>query len=119
IRHLDGGSTSMLHWHGDTFDLPSGATRLASTPRCENQAFSFGSHVLGLQCHPEIRTERFEPWLIGHASELVAHAVDLRQLPHDTARLGPSLEIAASRMFGEWLDQLPARPGRPAPARPP
>jgi GMP synthase (glutamine-hydrolysing) len=109
IRHLDGRATSMLHWHGDTFDLPPGATRLASTPLCENQAFSFGNHVLGLQCHPEIRTERFEPWLIGHASELVTHQVDVLQLREDTARFGPTLEAAASRMFGEWLDQLDAQ----------
>jgi GMP synthase (glutamine-hydrolysing) len=109
IRHLDGRSTSMLHWHGDTFDLPTGATRLASTPLCENQAFSVGNHVLGLQCHPEIRTERFEPWLIGHASELVAHGVDVPQLREETARFGPALEAGASRMFGEWLDQLDAQ----------
>ncbi len=32
VRHLDGAQTSMLHWHGDTFDLPAGATLLASTP---------------------------------------------------------------------------------------
>src|SRR5262249_23370789 len=109
IRHLDGNLTSMLHWHGDTFDLPSGATRLASTSLCENQAFSFGNHVLGLQCHPEIRTDRFEPWLIGNASALAMDGVSVRQLRADTAHFGPSLEVAAWRMFGEWLDQLDRR----------
>ncbi len=106
VRHLDGELTSMLHWHGDTFDLPAGATRLASTPACENQAFVFGDHVLGLQCHPEIRADRFEPWLIGNAGELVAEGIDARELRADTARLGPRLEEAAQRMFGEWLDQV-------------
>jgi GMP synthase (glutamine-hydrolysing) len=106
VRHLDGELTSMLHWHGDTFDLPTGATRLASTPACENQAFVFGDHVLGLQCHPEIRADRFEPWLIGNAGELVAEGIDARELRADTARLGPRLEEAAQRMFGEWLDQV-------------
>jgi GMP synthase (glutamine-hydrolysing) len=106
VRHVDGELTSMLHWHGDTFDLPTGATRLASTPACENQAFVFGDHVLGLQCHPEIRADRFEPWLIGNAGELVAEGIDARELRADTARLGPRLEEAAQRMFGEWLDQV-------------
>src|ERR1700744_1807531 len=95
LRHLDGAHTSMLHWHGDTFELPANATRLASPPACENQAFAWGDHVLGLQCHPEIRTDRFEPWLIGNASELVSHRIDARQLRADTAQFGPTLETAA------------------------
>jgi GMP synthase (glutamine-hydrolysing) len=106
LRHLDGAQTSMLHWHGDTFDLPAGATHLASTPACENQAFSWGQHVLALQCHPEIRADRFEPWLIGNAGEIAAEGVDVRELRAQTARFGPGLEEAARRMFGEWLDQV-------------
>ena len=96
----------MLHWHGDTFDLPENATRLASTPACENQAFAWGGHVLGLQCHPEIRTDRFEPWLIGNAGELAGHHIDARRLRAETARFGPALESASRRMFAEWLDQF-------------
>jgi GMP synthase (glutamine-hydrolysing) len=106
LRHVDGASTSMLHWHGDTFDLPQGATRLASTPRCENQAFSWGGHVLGLQCHPEVRADRFEPWLIGNASELDAAGIDVNTLRAETAQHGPRLEAQASLMFGEWLDAV-------------
>ncbi|MCG5074886.1 glutamine amidotransferase [Paraburkholderia tagetis] len=106
LRHVDGASTSMLHWHGDTFDLPQGATRLASTPLCENQAFSWGSHVLGLQCHPEVRADRFEPWLIGHAAEIDAACIDVNLLRAQTAQHGPALEVHASRMFGEWLDAV-------------
>src|SRR6201995_357541 len=92
LRHVDGALTSMLHWHGDTFDLPAGATHLASTVACENQAFSWGKHVLGLQCHPEIRADRFEPWLIGNAGEIASEGIDVREPRADTARLGPRLE---------------------------
>lgn len=105
LRHLDGAATSMLHWHGDTFDLPGGAIHLASTPACRNQAFAWGQHVLALQCHPEIRADRFEPWLIGNAGEIAeTPGIDARQLRDDTARHGPALETAARRMFAEWLD---------------
>ncbi|MBI0326792.1 glutamine amidotransferase [Burkholderia plantarii] len=104
LRHLAGTATSMLHWHGDTFDLPPGAIHLASTPDCAHQAFSWGQHVLALQCHPEVAVESFEAWLIGHAGEIAATpGVDARQLRADTARHGPQLEPAAARMFGEWL----------------
>lgn len=46
-----------LHWHGDTFDLPAGATRLASSQLYENQAFSVGEQILALQFHLEFGQE--------------------------------------------------------------
>ncbi|HWI54820.1 MAG TPA: type 1 glutamine amidotransferase, partial [Desulfobacteria bacterium] len=42
-----------FHWHGDTFEIPPGAIRLAESEACKNQAFQFGGRVLGLQFHLE------------------------------------------------------------------
>ncbi len=42
-----------FHWHGETFDIPKNAVRLAVSRCCENQAFSYGTNVLGLQFHLE------------------------------------------------------------------
>ncbi|WP_061237686.1 type 1 glutamine amidotransferase [Ectopseudomonas composti] len=44
----------LLHWHGETFELPEGARLLASSEACRHQAFQLGRRVIGLQCHPEM-----------------------------------------------------------------
>lgn len=52
----------MLHWHGDTFDLPAGAVHLASTPDCTNQLFRLPRQV-GIQFHPEIDAHSISEWV--------------------------------------------------------
>lgn len=48
----------VFQWHGDTFDLPTGATLLARSPRYPHQAFRMGRRVYAMQfhldCTPEI-----------------------------------------------------------------
>lgn len=93
----------VLHWHGDAFDLPVGATLLATTPVC-NQAFAIGPNVLGLQFHPEADTTGdLEAWLIGHACELAGAAIDPRIIRADARRHGAALAHAGGAMFAEWL----------------
>src|SRR5258708_15142543 len=64
-RTLSGLAESevVLHWHGDTFDLPSGATLLASTLACPNQMFRFGPRAYGLQFHVEVTAEEVPRWV--------------------------------------------------------
>lgn len=61
-------AVEVFHWHGDTFDLPPGATRLARSQGCENQAFQFGDSVIGLQFHLETTPES--------AQEIVSNCLD-------------------------------------------
>ncbi len=53
LSHLPNGFMA-FNWHGDTFDLPSGATHLLKTDICANQAFLYQDNVLGLQFHFEV-----------------------------------------------------------------
>jgi len=48
---------AVYHWHGETFELPDGATRLASSAACLNQAFMYGDTVVGFQFHLEMQEE--------------------------------------------------------------
>lgn len=96
----------VLHWHGDTFDLPEGAVHLASTSACRNQAFAIGTHTLGLQFHPEVTGAAQESWLVGHAHE-IAHtpgvtAVGLRA----AGRRQTAAAQQGRAFFGRWLDSL-------------
>ncbi len=101
---LDG--VPVLHWHGDTFDLPDGCQLLASTDVYERQAFSLGPNVLGLQCHPEADASRFERWLIGHAGELASAGIDVRVLREQAQAFGPGLDMASKAMLRNWLAGL-------------
>jgi|SRR6187551_1107268 len=55
-------STTVLHWHGDVFDLPEGATHLARSERTEVQAFRHGN-AWGVLFHPESDFALLEAWL--------------------------------------------------------
>lgn len=96
----------VLHWHGDTFDLPEGAKLLASTPLCANQAFSRGPNVLGLQFHPEVLGARFEHWLLGHANELGTAGIEPTELRRDAGRYASGLEHASAVLIAGWLASL-------------
>jgi GMP synthase (glutamine-hydrolysing) len=97
----------VLNWHGDTFDLPLGATRLASTKITPNQAFTYGPKVLALQFHVELPERDLERWLIGHTLELATSKIDLGKMRADTARYAPAANEASRRLFNAWLDALP------------
>ncbi len=96
----------VLHWHGDTFDLPEGATLLASSPNYRNQAYSYGSNVIAFQFHAESVASGFERWLIGHACELSFAGVDLASLRGDFANSNEALRERAVLCLEEWLNQI-------------
>lgn len=97
----------MLHWHGDTFDLPDGATLLASTPAFAHQAFARGDNVLALQFHPEMGEDPgFVEWC-AHGARFAAKAgTTPERLMIDYAELGPQAVAAGRRLLDRWLAGL-------------
>ena len=88
----------LLHWHGETFDLPAGAEWLAYSDKCRHQAFRFGANVYGVQFHPEITPEMIVDWSAQPANCGDVETLDAPINPHafDSAPL-------ARRMLEGWL----------------
>jgi GMP synthase (glutamine-hydrolysing) len=107
LVHLAAEHTFVLHWHGDTFDLPVGATHLASTSKYKNQAFSWGKCGLALQFHAEVTAQGLERWFIGHTCEIDATpGVSISELRQDTACYAQRLEIQGRQFWSEWLESI-------------
>jgi GMP synthase (glutamine-hydrolysing) len=104
-----GDGAQVLHWHGDTFDLPDAASRLASNLNYDNQAFAYGDNALALQFHLEAEPRQLEEWYVGHAVELAAANVSVTELRAATSKSTKALTPQADRVFTEWLSQIRPR----------
>lgn len=104
LAELEG--VPVLHWHGETFDLPEGARLLASTDITPNQAFAFEGHALALQFHPEVTARGLEHWFVGHTGEIAATPdIDVAGLRVATARHAAACARAGTALFTRWLDE--------------
>jgi GMP synthase-like glutamine amidotransferase/DNA-binding CsgD family transcriptional regulator len=99
----------VCQWHSNHFELPTGAIRLARSPRYENQAIRFGRVAYGIQCHLETSREELEAWL-----ELFPQTIGLFESRHGAGSLPaflddygafvPRLRETARQLFGRWLE---------------
>ncbi len=97
----------VFHWHGETFDLPAGAVRLAKSEACENQAFQLGRTVIGLQFHLETTPESAGAMFVNCADELVSgpfiqSAAEMQKAPR-------SAYAAINELMGSVLSYLVPR----------
>lgn len=106
VAHLCGSRTSMLHWHGDTFDFPQGATLLASSDKYRHQAFAYGKNCIGLQCHAEITPQQVEEWLVKSAGSVYKGELDIHQVRADTAAHGARLIDQTTLFMMEFLSSI-------------
>jgi GMP synthase (glutamine-hydrolysing) len=106
LSTLGDADAVVLHWHGDSFDLPKGAQRLASNANYENQAFAYGRNALALQFHLEADPRQLEEWYVGHAVELAAAKVSVTDLRTATSKLAGGLASRADQVFTRWLGDI-------------
>jgi GMP synthase (glutamine-hydrolysing) len=96
----------VLHWHGQTFDMPADAELLASSESTKNQAFSIGQNILGLQFHCEISGKEIESWLIGHNYELISSRMNISKIRENSEVIGFETWHSSKKMFTKWIDNI-------------
>lgn len=98
----------VLHWHGDIFDLPVGATLLARTTAAR-QAFMLGD-ILALQCHPEMGDpgDHLDRWC-EDAAYITGAGTTVAAIRADHDRLGPAAVTAGRRLLADWLAGIAER----------
>jgi GMP synthase (glutamine-hydrolysing) len=57
------GYQQVIHWHEDTFDIPTDAVQLATNERTENQTFRYGRLAYGTQYHIELTPSMLDVWI--------------------------------------------------------
>ena len=109
-----------FHWHGETFSIPPGATRILSSPNCGNQAFSLGPH-LAMQCHVEMTPELVRAWCREWEKEVESLAQRMpsvqtpAQMTDSIEEKTRTLNAVADRVYDRWIracDGDGAREGR-------
>ena len=103
------GSFLSFHWHGETFSIPEGATRVLSSPWCQNQAFVLGRH-LGLQCHIEMTEDLVRDWCRTGVREIQnANSPAVQSVDAILANLQPRIEAlhaVADSVYDRWVQGL-------------
>lgn len=106
LRHF-APPVRVLHWHGETFDLPADAELLASSALYANQAFAYGQRALGLQFHGECTAQGLESWYLGHVGEIEqTPGLSVPGLRDQAALYAEDAAQQGQRFFADWLQQV-------------
>ncbi len=95
-------SFDVIHWHGDTFELPPGAVLLARGDAVRNQAFRL-EHVVGVQFHPETTETEVAAWAAAGAGDLAAAGRTAAQVVAECRALDGALDRFAARFLDTFL----------------
>ena len=104
LKHL---AAPVFHWHGEAFDLPAGATHLASTKSTPHQGFSWGRATLAMQFHPEVTRQGLEQWYVGNSSELRELALKPGELRRSAVAHAAAMQQQGTALLSEWLAAIP------------
>jgi GMP synthase (glutamine-hydrolysing) len=98
-------SLNVLHWHGDTFDLPKETVHLARSSHCENQAFRYGDRTYGFQFHLEVTPGMVRRWVSSKegVADIKAAGEDPRVIFNESPKAFQKLKPHARKIFKSYL----------------
>ena len=95
-----------FHWHGDVFDLPAGAVRLAHSDLTECQAFRYSTNVYGILFHMEITGAMILNWMDAFAEELDKERIEHSELTKGLNSVLPRSQAVGHGVFQNWTQML-------------
>lgn len=102
------GKATVFQWHGETFSIPHGATRLMHNAWCANQMFVHGPH-LAMQCHVEMTAELIAAWCTAWEAEIAGLPAlppsiqTPAQMQAEIAYRLPAMRELANRLYANWI----------------
>lgn len=110
LGELAAQPATVFQWHGETFSIPPGASRLFASAYCANQMYALGPH-LGMQCHVEMTPEMIATWCEQWADEALAVAdLPSAQTPAEMqagiAAGLPAMRRLSERLYSVWIEGL-------------
>lgn len=104
----DTKSFEAFHWHGETFSIPPGATRILQSDYCANQAYVTGNTV-GMQCHVEMTEAMIRLWRRGWDKENVAASSSVQRPDQMVQRIDEriaAMRKVADKLYQRWIAGL-------------
>jgi len=93
-----------FHWHGDVFDLPDGAVRLASSEQTEHQAFRYGDSAYGMLFHLEVTPKTVAGMTKAFQDELAEEGLDGAAIRQAAMTHEDAVRDKAATVFGRWAE---------------
>lgn len=106
LFHGEPSSLMGFHWHGDIFDLPRGATLLASSALTAHQAFRYGENAYGLLFHLEVTRPQINTMVATFADELHAAGLNGSAIKLNSHAHLPALQKIGRDVFARWVALL-------------
>jgi GMP synthase (glutamine-hydrolysing) len=106
VLHGAPGSFVAFHWHGDIFDLPRGATLLASSALTARQAFRYNKNAYGLLFHLEVTQPQITQMVETFSDELQSAGLNGSAIKLNAHTHLPKLQKNGTEVFARWVGLL-------------